>query len=128
VISELGRGILGHVFGGGWGEQIRRELSGLRHVALDLHFTLHESNLRVELAHAHILEISVSHSESGISVLGCTSGGSALTVLEINRVDEGWLGTLLGSNLETKDGGDLRDKRFAEALIQVSCHHAEDVL
>lgn len=119
---------LGHVLGSGRREEIGGELRGLAHVTSDLHLALHESDLRVELTKADILEISVRHGEGGISIGGLSSLALALTTLEVNLVDEGRLGTFLGRDVEGEDGIDLGDEVLAVTCIKVSRHHVEDAL
>ena len=94
----------------------------------DLHLSLHKGDLGVQLAEAHLLEVAVSHSESSIGLRGLASLAESLSVLEVNLVNQGWLGTLLCGNLESEDGVNLRDKGLSMASLEVSCHHVEDAL
>ena len=124
--SKLGK--LGLILLSGGREEVRSELGGLAHVALDLHLALHEGNLGVQLAETDSLKIAISHGERGISLSRLASLAGTLTVLEINLVDKSRLSTLLGGDLETKDSIDLRNKSLAMATVKVCRHHCEDTL
>lgn len=118
VYSKLG--IFGNVFFGGRREQIWGELRCFAHVACNLHLALHEGNLRVELAQANFLEVIVCHRESCISLGGLTGLAHSLAVLQINLVDQGWLGALLCSNLEAEDSVHFGNKSLTVTTSQVS--------
>lgn len=83
--SQLGE--LGFVLLSGGREKIRGELACLGHVTSDLHLALHESNLRVQLTEAYLLEIIISHGESGVSLSGLAFFAESLSVFKVNLVD-----------------------------------------
>ena len=128
VFSELGRLVLGHGLGGGGREKLGGELGSLSHVTLDLHLALHESHLGVKLAEADQVEVSISHGESSIGCGGLAFLDSSLTVLEIDFINNLNLATLGLGDLEGVNGIDLSNQVLAEALSEVSVHHAEDVI
>ena len=57
-------------------------------MTVDFHLTLHESDLRVELSKADLLEVIVCHSECSISFGGRSGLAQALSILQVNLVDE----------------------------------------
>ena len=127
VFSHLG-GIFGFVFFSGRGEEVRGEFARFAHMALNLHFSLHECNLGVQLSKADLLEIGVCHGESSISLGRFSLLALALSVLEVNLVDKGRLGALFGGDLEAEHSVDLGDQSLAQALPQILGHHVEDAL
>ena len=84
-------------------------------MASDLHLTLHESNLGVEFAQAYRLEVSICHCESSVSFGGFSFFTQSLAILEINLVNQRWLGTLLCRDLEAKDRVYFGDESLAVA-------------
>ena len=120
--------VLGHVFGSGRGEELGCELSGLGHVALYLHLSLHECHLGVKLAKADLLEVGLGHGECGIGGCGLSLLDGALSVLEIDLVDVLGLAALGLGQLEGEDGVNLGDNVFAVTLVQVGVHHAENFI
>ena len=82
-------------------------------MALNLHFSLHERNLGVQLSKAHLLEIGVSHSKSSVSFCRFSLLTLALTVLEVNFVDKRRFRALLGCDLEAKNSIDLGNQSLA---------------
>ena len=99
--SELS--VLGHVLFGGRREEVGSEFGSLAHVSSNLHLTLHESDLRVEFSKADLLEVVVCHSECCIGFSGRSGLAQALSILQVNLVDERWLGTLFGCDLESEN-------------------------
>ena len=99
--SELG--VLGLILRRGRREEVGGELGGLGHVALDFHLTLHEGDLRVELAEADCLEVAVRHREGRIGLGRLASLAHTLAVLKVNLVDESGLSSLLGGDIEGED-------------------------
>ena len=97
-------------------------------MALNLHFSLHESNLGVQLSKTDLLKVGVSHGESSVSLGRFSLLTLALSILEVNLVDEGRLGALLGGDLESEHSVDLGNQSLAQALSQVFGHHVEDSL
>ena len=77
--SELS--ILGHVLFGGRREEVGSELGGFAHVSGNLHLTLHESDLRVELSEADLFEVIVCHCESSIGFSWRSGLAQALSIL-----------------------------------------------
>ena len=73
----------------------------------NLHLTLHESDLWVELSKANLLEIIIGHCKGCISLLRFTLFAGSLAILKINLINQRWLGSLLLSDLESKDGVNL---------------------
>ena len=128
VFSELGRLVLGHVLGGGGREKLWGELGSLSHVALYLHLALHESHLGVKLAETDQVEVSISHCEGCISCSGLAFLDVALTILEIDFINNLNLATLGLGDLEGVNSIDLSNQVLSEALSEVSVHHAEDVI
>ena len=96
-------GILGHVLFCGRREKVGSELGGFAHVTVDFHLTLHKSDLRIELSKADLLEVVVCHSECCIGFSGRSGLAQALSILQVNLVDERWLGTLFGCDLESEN-------------------------
>ena len=68
-------------------EKLRGELGSCNHISFNLHFALHESNLRVQFALANFLEVSICHSERSIGVLWLTLRDGTLTILEVDLVN-----------------------------------------
>ena len=99
--SQLG--VFGHVLFSGRREEVGCEFGGLAHVASDFHLTLHEGDLRVELSKADLLEVIVCHSECSVGFSGSSGLAQALSILQVNLVDEGRLGTLFGRDLEAEN-------------------------
>jgi len=128
VFSELGRLVLGHVLGGGGREKLGGELGSLSHVALYLHLALHESHLGVKLAEADQVEVSISHGEGCISCGGLAFLDVALTVLEIDFINNLNLASLGLSDFEGVNGIYLSNQVLSETLTKVSVHHAEDII
>ena len=127
MFSHLG-GIFGFVFFSGRGEEVRGEFARFAHMALNLHFSLHECNLGVQLSKADLLEIGISHGKSSISLGRFSLLALALSILEVNLVDKGRLGALLGGNLEAEHSVDLGNQSLAQALLQIFGHHVKDAL
>ena len=84
-------------------------------MASDLHLTLHERDLGVELAQAYRLEVSIRHRESSIGFGGFSFFTQSLAIFEVNLVDQRWLGTLLCRDLEAKDGINFGNEGLAVA-------------
>ena len=82
------------------------ELHCLGHVASDLHLSVHEGILGLELAGEELHEVVVEHDKGrvGLALLGECDG--TVSVFEIDRDDLGLI-TLLGTELEMVDGADL---------------------
>jgi len=94
----------------------------------DLHLTLHEGDLWVQLAQAHFLEVVIGHRESSVGFRGLSFLAESLTILQVDLVDERRLGPLLCRDLEGKDGVDLGNEGLTVTLSQISCHHSENLL
>ena len=128
VQSSSQLGILGHVLGRGRWEEVGSELGCFAHVASDLHLTLHEGDLWVELAQANCLEVIIRHRESSISFGGLSLFAQSLAILQVNLVDERWLSAFLCCDLEAKNGINFGNEGGAVATSQVSRHHVENIL
>ena len=128
ILSKLCGRELKQVFGGWRREQIRREFACFCHVALNLHFALHERNLRVQLAHADRLKVLVSHRKSGVWFFRLAFFCVSLSVLQINLINEVDRTTLFTLDFKTENRANLWNQRFSESLIKIGSHHPEDVL
>jgi hypothetical protein len=126
--SELGGLPLGHVLGSGGREELGGELGGFGHVSLDLHLALHECHLGVQFPEADLIEIGISHGESGIGSCGLALLDGALAVLKIDLIDDLDLATLGLGDFEGIDSVNLGNKVLSVALRKVSEHHAENIV
>lgn len=124
-ISHLGS-IFGLVLVSGRREEVGGELARFAHVALNLHFALHEGDLGVQLSKADLLEVGVGHSESCVSLGRLALLALSLSIFEVNFVDERRLGTLFGRNLESKHSVNLGNQSLAESLLKILAHHVEN--
>ena len=100
--------------------------SGL-HISLNLHLTFHESLISVKFACSHKHDVVVEHHEGAVWLdpSNFTFLSHAVSVFKINS-EEGWLGSLLLSDLEKIDGLKLVNNRLS--LFWMSLHEVVHLL
>ena len=118
--------ILGNVgFSWRW-EQFGGELGCFSHVSFDLHLSLHEGHLGVELSKADCFEVVISHSEGGIGFFWLLGFHFSLSILEVDceyLLDLTSLGLLY---FKSKDSCYLRDQGLSFSSLKEDFHHSKD--
>jgi len=90
--------------------------------------TLDECHLWVELTEAQLLEVVIGHGEGSVCLGWLLSLAESVSFLHVDLIDEFWLGTLLGSDLESEGGLYFGYGILTLSSVEVFCHHVEDSL